>query len=298
MFRKSLFALCGLLLVFLSACTTAKTVTVAVLVVPEQIQSLAPTRTPGPTVTVIPAATQTQTLTPTQTVTPTPELELQGPGTIVCPILLYHHLGDTESTDPNVSEYFVGVAQFTSEMQTLYDLGFRTITITQLADAIRRGGFLPEKSVVITFDDGFESVNTIAYPIMESFGFIGVTYVPARVINVPGYESADELKQLVSSGWEVGSHSFSHPFLTKSSNLTLEIGGSKAIIEKLIGSSVSSFAYPYGDTNADVTNRVAEYYSSGAGLGDFVRQGAYYYLSRRPILRNTPIATFIGYLLP
>lgn len=296
MFRKLVPYASIMLLIFLSACVPVAAASAQPIVVPAFTQTLPPTPTFTPTLT----ATQVPTLAPTQLPTPTstPELIFQGPGPIVCPILLYHHLGDTKSTDPAVTEYFVGAEQFTDEMQTLFDLGYRTITVTELVNAIRHGGNLPNKPVIISFDDGFESVNTIAYPIMETFGFVGVTYVPARVINVPGYESADELKQLVSSGWEVGSHSFSHPFLTKSDNLTLEIGGSKAIIEKLIGSPVYSFAYPYGDTNADITNRVAAYYSSGAGLGDFVRQGDKYFLSRRPVLRDTPIATFIGYLSP
>jgi peptidoglycan/xylan/chitin deacetylase (PgdA/CDA1 family) len=225
-------------------------------------------------------------------------LTYQGPGPIVCPILLYHHIGDTDSKNVYISEYFVGADQFTEEMQTLYDLGFRTITVTQLVEAIRVGSILPEKPVVITFDDGYDNTYTVAYPIMKHLGFIGITYVPAKVIDVPGYQSAEQLKDLVANGWEVGSHSYSHPFLTQSSNLSLEIGGSKTIIERLIGSPVSSFAYPYGDANADIINRVSASYSSGAGLGTLVMQRQYYFLSRWVVFRDTPITDFIGYLSP
>jgi peptidoglycan/xylan/chitin deacetylase (PgdA/CDA1 family) len=133
---------------------------------------------------------------------------------------------------------------------------------------------------------------------MKHLGFIGITYVPAKVIDVPGYQSAEQLKDLVANGWEVGSHSYSHPFLTQSSNLSLEIGGSKTIIERLIGSPVSSFAYPYGDANADIINRVSASYSSGAGLGTLVMQRQYYFLSRWVVFRDTPITDFIGYLSP
>ena len=61
---------------------------------------------------------------------------------------------------------------------------------------------------------------------------------------------------------------------------------------------MSSFAYPYGDANADIITRVSEYYSSGAGLGTKVKQSQYYFLSRRVIFRGTAIADFIGYLSP
>jgi peptidoglycan/xylan/chitin deacetylase (PgdA/CDA1 family) len=256
------------------------------------------TQTPTPTLVLPLVKISTRVPTEALTITPTPEFTFRRPGPIVCPILLYHSLEDTHNDDPYVSKYIVDANQFAEEMKAIYDLGYKTITATKLADVIRYGGYLPNKPIIITFDDGYDDVNLVAYPIMEQYGFVGVTYVIVKGIDTPGFHSLEQLQELIDHGWEIGNHTYSHPFLTKIDELFPEIVDSKTSLEKLINTKVNSFAYPYADTNANITIGVSKYYTSAMGVESFVVQENLYYLNRLAIFRNTDIAVFIGHLSP
>ncbi len=146
-------------------------------------------------------------------------------------------------------------------------------------DPLRSGtptaeGNLPPRSVVVTFDDGYTSTLR-AVPILEEFGFPGTVFVVTNFVESgaplswKGIEqwlrpetvgelrslSWLELEQLATSGWEVGSHTLTHPLLTGTNDQSLsdELLQSRAVIERRLG-RCSSIAYPYGVAD----QRVAE----------------------------------------
>lgn len=257
-----------------------------------------PTITPTVTSTLTPTSTSTLTPTVTLTLTPTstatPVFVTRGPGNIVCPILLYHHI----KTPDIANALFVSPEDFRAQMQFLRDNGYTTIPITLLVKAINFGASLPEKPVIITFDDNDITVYTEAYPIMREFGLTGTNYLVGNRLGSDGFMSIDQLKELSAAGWEVGSHSMTHVDLTQTGELEWELVQSKANLENKLGVNVETFAYPFGSFSAEIINEVSKIYSAGVGLGVFLEQrpSDLYYLWRRPVDYGIDMKTFASYL--
>lgn len=130
------------------------------------------------------------------------------------------------------------------------------------------------RTVAVTFDDAYRSVLELAKPCLERLGLPGTVFVPTRFagsdgpMSWPGIDhwlggdhehelvplDWDELRGLASAGWEIGSHTVSHPHLTELDDTALEaeLAESRATCEERLGSACPSIAYPYGDVNARV----------------------------------------------
>ena len=252
------------------------------------------TRTPAPSAT--PTVTDTPTLVPSPTAKPTPTWAMNPPGSATVPILLYHHISD----EAPGSRYYITLADFQQEMKALKDWGYTAITASVLVDALREGAPLPPRPVVITFDDGHQSVYDNAFPIMKNLGQVGVLYIVANRLESKDFMDTDELKEMISAGWEIGSHSMSHPDLTASGvNLRTEIHDSKTLLEDALGIKITSFAYPFGTINAEVANKTSSYgYLAGMGLGITWQHNldTLYYLSRIEIYGGTDLQGFAAKL--
>ncbi len=149
------------------------------------------------------------------------------------------------------------------------------------SERLRAEGSLPPRSVVITFDDGYASTLQAA-PILAEHGFPGTVFVVTSFVEAGGplawagieqwLQPAtrdeltpltwSELESLVAAGWEVGSHTDTHPLLTKASDAVLEaeLLRSRAAIVRRLG-TCTSLAYPYGlaDDRVATAARVAGY---------------------------------------
>lgn len=290
--KKMIGVVIGLLL--LSACSTPEVMALFAT------QTPIPTVTPTVTATFTPSPTATATLTPgptatsTATATPTPVLVFQGPGTIVCPILLYHHIA--VPTEPN--EFFVAPDDFRAQMQALKDWGYTPIPLDLLVKAINQGAALPMRPVVISFDDGDITVYRTAFPIMKEFGYTGIMYIVGNRLETDGFMDTAEIKEMIAAGWQVGSHSMTHTDLTKSTDVTWELSQSKTDLETALGVPISSFAYPFGLQTEGIMTSVSHYYSSAVGLGATVDQAPsnLLYLWRRPVKYGWDAATLGSYL--
>jgi peptidoglycan/xylan/chitin deacetylase (PgdA/CDA1 family) len=148
-----------------------------------------------------------------------------------------------------------------------------------------------KRTLAVTFDDAYRSVVDLALPIMQRLGLPGSIYVPT---NFPGtgeplaWEGTDrwlggphehelgcldwnELRELAGSGWEAGSHTRSHPHLTRltDTELAAELGESRAACEEGLGRPCRTIAYPYGDVDRRVVDATrAAGYSAAAALPD------------------------------
>ena len=134
------------------------------------------------------------------------------------PILMYHNLV-AEENDPSISKNTMWVGQFQHQMELLEENGFTTITVDQLVEFGNRGKALPEKPVLITFDDGYRSAYELAFPILQEMDFhaamfpIGVsvgkdTYKDTGLAMVPHF-SWEEAKEMVESGLvSIQSHTY------------------------------------------------------------------------------------------
>jgi peptidoglycan/xylan/chitin deacetylase (PgdA/CDA1 family) len=217
----------------------------------------------------------------------------------VAPILLYHRI-DGENTD---SRYRVSVPDFRTQMQWLYEQGYSAITISMLLDVLLYGGELPEKPIVISFDDGHLSVYENAFPIMDELGFPGVFYVVAnRIYNAPDFVHVEEIGTLVDAGWEIGSHGYTHLDVTKNhASANYEIGQSKADLQAALGVEINTFAYPYGEIDPFTARIVSNSrYQGGMGLGSSITHtwNTIYYLHRIEVHGGFTLDQFIALITP
>jgi peptidoglycan/xylan/chitin deacetylase (PgdA/CDA1 family) len=253
------------------------------------------TFTPSATNTPIPTDTPVPTETPVPTLTPV--LEWNSGGQVTAPILLYHHVSDAG----NGNRYYVTLNDFRSQMQALRDWGYSTITPSDLVDVLINGGELPNRPVIITFDDGNIDVYQNAFPIMHEMGFVGAFYIVANRLESNYFVNADQLKEMVADGWEIGSHGMTHTTLTSDYSIAhYEMVESRVILQEATGTAVDTFAYAYGLTDSFITGKVSEYgYRAGMGLGRSWEHslGTLFYLSRIEVQGDYSFSTFTA-LLP
>ncbi|HEX9028013.1 MAG TPA: polysaccharide deacetylase family protein, partial [Anaerolineales bacterium] len=218
-------------------------------------------------------------------------------GKVVAPILLYHHIAETRPA----SRYSVSPADFERQMKHLKSWGYTTISLGALSDALQGSGNLPERPLIITFDDGYQDVYQNAFPVMQQLGFTGVVYVITGQIKSNGTLNVDELKAMIAAGWEVGSHSRSHLDLrTTGLDLNAEIAGSREKLEKLLDTPVLTFSFPYGLTSPAATRLVrSSGYQTAVGVGGLFTHSEKmrYYLSRLEVQGGLGLPAFAR-LLP
>jgi peptidoglycan/xylan/chitin deacetylase (PgdA/CDA1 family) len=295
--RRCKQALILLTIIFISGCGIPdKLVTPSFLTTGTSTLTFALPSFVPPSVTPIP----TNTATVTVTVAPTPVWVFQS-GTITCPILLYHRIADPPVASSLSARYYTSPADFSWQLQVLRDLGYSTIPIIRLVEAIIKGAQLPPRPVVISFDDGDESVFKNAYPLMQAQGFTGVIYLVWSYIGSQDYMDINQIQTLVGNGWEIGSHSMTHPHLTEvHDQIQSEAGLSKVRLQNEIGVSVDTFAYPYGEIDPFIINKISDYgYLAAVGLGTQSEHSldTLYYLSRIEV-RNAINRSAFTALLP
>ena len=168
------------------------------------------------------------------------------------PILMYHHLEELsgeQASDPDYQQLFVAPQAFREQVAYLRDNGYNTITFAELMGAFNGEVSLPANPVIITFDDGWDDIYTVAYPILKQHGQRATFFIPSNwVENLPGVVSWAQIEEMSAGGMEIGSHSVTHPYLTTADPdwRKYEIEGSKATLEEHIKKSVTALAYPYG----------------------------------------------------
>jgi peptidoglycan/xylan/chitin deacetylase (PgdA/CDA1 family) len=170
------------------------------------------------------------------------------------PVLTFHKIDDSRSVISFSPELF------RRSMEKLRRNGYRTVKLTDAAELIRERKPFPDKSFVVTFDDGYRSVCEEAFPVLEKHGMTATVFLTVgdshksgpddRLPPLSGSEmlSWGEIKVMRDAGIDFGAHTISHPDLTALDTAAVgyEIKGSKDIIEDNLGVPVLSFAYPYG----------------------------------------------------
>ncbi len=187
-----------------------------------------------------------------------PQLVLPEPlpvRSVEVPILMYHRVAILHGDETGDElELTVDPQEFGLQMAWLKDNGFQTITQLQLFNALMQGAPLPERPVMITFDDGYRGVATFAGPIMARYGFVGTAYVISdriarRPKAAPSWMTWGHLRGLEALGWDIGSHTATHRALSElsSTEAVEELEASQAKLERILGHPVQWFSYPDGD---------------------------------------------------
>jgi peptidoglycan/xylan/chitin deacetylase (PgdA/CDA1 family) len=183
------------------------------------------------------------------------------PDSIRVPILVYHsiaphHPGQTSEQ----RQLDVDTAVFNQQMSYLAQHQYAVISLAALVDALQGRGTVPDRAVVITFDDGWETQYDCAFPILKRLGFTATFFVYPSPIedHAPAFMTWDQLRELKSAGMTIGSHSRTHPLLTNpDASLREETEDSRDEIQRNLGVAPDLFAYPYGAWNARVASAVA-----------------------------------------
>lgn len=165
------------------------------------------------------------------------------------PVLLYHHVNDDFSDLPELT---VSPAEFEHQVQKLQAAGFQTIPPDKMI-AYMRGEpvSLPDKPLVITFDDGYADNYDYAFPILKKYGFTAVIFMVGINVDRDKRLSSRQMQIMADNGIVFGSHSVTHRDLTTLTDreLSQELYDSKRKIEKVTGKEVNLFSYPYGFCN-------------------------------------------------
>src|SRR5258708_24296525 len=125
--------------------------------------------------------------------------------------LMYHELALPGRTliqsEPGYVRYVLEAQEFETQVLAIQEAGFRGVTVTE---ALK----LPDRAIAITFDDGCETDLLAAAPILRKFGFGSTFYVVSGRIVQTRYLTAEQLRELGDSGFEIGCHSMTHEFLS------------------------------------------------------------------------------------
>lgn len=199
------------------------------------------------------------------------------------PILMYHVIGDPPAGAP-YPELYVSASAFAGQMRWLARHGFRAVTQRDVWNHWHRGGALPRKPIVVSFDDGYRSVATTALSEMRLRSWPGVLNLTVKNLRVSGGLSEYKVRTLVAAGWELASHTLTHPDLTSLSDRTLsgEVTGSRAVLRSRFGVPVDFFCYPAGRYDARVIRAVrrAGYLGATTTLDGLARPEQPYELRR------------------
>ena len=169
------------------------------------------------------------------------------------PILEYHQVTD-EVLDPVFEVYNVPPADFAAQLDFLQAEGYTTITLQDFMRAVHGKATLPEKPIVLTFDDGYADNYTTMLPILEAHKMTAVVYVITNEIGHAGYMTLEQVKDMQRRGVEIGSHTADHvPLIGLDDALLLnQIRYSKRFLEWSGLSTIYSLSYPNGAFNAEI----------------------------------------------
>ncbi|MHB9862827.1 polysaccharide deacetylase family protein [Streptomyces sp. YIM S03343] len=219
------------------------------------------------------------------------------------PVLMYHSV----AVAPGDATRGLSVAPeaFAEHLAVLGDLGFTPVNAAALAASWRSGRALPERPVLITFDDGYEGVHRHALPALVKHGFPATLFVSTGWLRGAhdmggGLDTMldwDQVRELAAAGVEIGGHSHTHPQLDQLDDGTLrdELVRSTRIVADELGRAPVSFAYPYGYSSRRVRQAVREAgYAQALAVGNRQARRAQgpYALQRLTVRRTTTVQEF------
>lgn len=170
---------------------------------------------------------------------------------------MYHYISvPPDGADKYRVNLSVEPNQFRAQMQYLADNGYTTIDLYDLSRAITNKETLPEKPIILTFDDGYKDIYQNAYPAMQEFGFTSTLFIPTEFIDLSyePYMTWDMLEEMAAAGHRLEPHSRSHPDIRGLSRdaLIWQMLGPQETIAAHVGYKPRFFGYPSGryDENA------------------------------------------------
>ena len=188
---------------------------------------------------------------------------------IKIPVICYHSI----NKDPSgKSPIIISPEKFRQHLQTIKDNGYTTLTMSQFNDYIFGDKPIPEKSVLLTFDDGYMDNYTNAFPILKEFNMNATVFVISSYLDGDIYMSPSNIKEMSDYGIDIESHTVTHRRLSELSyeEQLKELKNSKETIEKITGKPIIAIAYPEGKFNEDTKKATME---AGYSMGFTIDRG-------------------------
>jgi peptidoglycan/xylan/chitin deacetylase (PgdA/CDA1 family) len=197
------------------------------------------------------------------------------------PILLYHRVG------PESDPLTVSTQRFQQDMEFLSWAGYHSLSLEQVRQHIEAGATLPDKPLLITFDDGYLDNYTNAFPILQQYAMKASFYIITGMVGQANRMSAAQIREMTTAGMDFGSHTVTHRPLA---GLTLDEAGtelknSKYDLEQMMGKSVNFTAYPCGSYNPEVLDIAKE----TGYVGGFSTRYGFAGFSNNLAIRRIPI---------
>jgi peptidoglycan/xylan/chitin deacetylase (PgdA/CDA1 family) len=174
------------------------------------------------------------------------------------PILMYHYIRDASNEDDLGKGLSVHPENFGAQIKWLKDNNYESVKLADLADeklqAISKAYLAKKKPIVITFDDGYLDAYTQAFPELKKHDFTGTFFIIRNSVGKDDsfYLNEAQISEMTNAGMEIGSHTLTHPDLTK-----ISLNDAKAQIEES-KQNAEVFCYPAGRFNDEVANLVKE----------------------------------------
>jgi peptidoglycan/xylan/chitin deacetylase (PgdA/CDA1 family) len=221
-------------------------------------------------------------------------------------ILMYHSISDDLTRD----RFALSPRRFAAQMAWLAANEFRGVSVRE---AMAASPNRHQRTVVLTFDDGFLDTYLRAFPILVQHGFAATVFLPTgHVGGMNEWEDGavatkplmgwDQIAEMAAAGIEFGSHTVSHLDLrnVRQNTIMNELAESKEVIEHKLGANVLSFAYPYGYFRPDMPEMLAEtgyeYGLLAATYGRNTPATGPYQLHRLPIWGGDSLPQFVAKL--
>lgn len=202
------------------------------------------------------------------------------------PILNYHKV-DILNHSLSVSSQ-----EFEEQMEYLAKNNYTTITPDQLMAYLKHGKELPDKPIMITFDDGYLDNYTNAYPIMKKYGFTATIFLVTNLVgHDPRFMTWDQVREMQQNGIVFGSHTVNHQSLTNipKEQVLNELTQSRDEMFRQLGKKPKYFAYPTGTYNQGIEELVRSTGYKAAFTIEYGQVGAdsdVYALERIPIFKS------------
>jgi peptidoglycan/xylan/chitin deacetylase (PgdA/CDA1 family) len=200
----------------------------------------------------------------------------------IVPVLCYHNLGEQAK-----GRLVLAASSFREQMRYLKANGYRVVSLRDFLEWTRLGRQLPQRSVVLTFDDGYKSFKQYAYPALKELGFTATLFVYTDYVGAGRNAlSWADLKELAADGFDVEAHSKTHGDLRRAPGeadaaylrrMEAELAQPQVIFQRNLGRRSDVIAYPYGSWDESLLPKAREYgYVAGfsvrrQGNASFVR---------------------------
>ena len=170
-----------------------------------------------------------------------------------------YHVIAREPAGADWPQLFVKPISFRAQMEYLDGEGYTAVTLDQVYGAWEKDGPVPPKPIVISFDDGYRADYTEALPTLADHDWPGVLNLKLGALE-DGELTEQMIEEMLSAGWELASHTISHPDLTtvEGASLTEEVTGSRQMLQDEFGVPVNFFCYPSGRFDPRVVREVRD----------------------------------------